>query len=206
LDPVRVRSEDHVGAGVDHPMGLVNLVSPRLCVELNTPMDRDDDEVRDRRRVPNGMQRKREVVAGGRSRVVRTRDFVHRIEHLVDPEDRDGPAVDLHADRSQRLRLVAPGADRGKAGGPDVAQRIQEPGRSIVIGMVVRLARDVDAGAAGRREGSGVAPERERLGLGIHHIGRRTFQVHDGEVVVAEQAAEAAPRPAISVRAERRDL
>jgi hypothetical protein len=85
-------------------------------------MDRDDDEVRDRRRVPNGTQRKREVVACGGSRLVRTRDFVHRIEHLVDPEDGDGPAVDLHADRSERVRLVAAGADRSKAGGPDVAQ------------------------------------------------------------------------------------
>jgi hypothetical protein len=85
-------------------------------------MDRDDDEVRDRRRVPNGTQRKREVVAGGRSGFVRTRDFVDRIEHLVDPEDGDRPAVELDADRSQRVRLVAPGADRGKAGGQDVAQ------------------------------------------------------------------------------------
>src|SRR5512133_588358 len=102
-------------------MGLTNLVAPRSWIELNTPMDRYDDEVRDRRRVPNGTQREREVVAGGRSRFVRTRDLVHRIEHLVDPEDGDGPAVDAHADRSQCVRLVAPGADRGKTGGPDVA-------------------------------------------------------------------------------------
>src|SRR5437867_13106348 len=108
-------------------MGLVNLIPPRPWVELDAPMDRDDDEVRGRRRVPNGTQREREVVARGCSWFIRTRDFVGRIEHLVDPDDGDVPAVDLQAGRSQRVRLVASGADRGDPGGPIVLKESTRP-------------------------------------------------------------------------------
>ena len=206
LDPVRMRAEDHVGAGIDHPMGLANLVPPRPRVELDAPMDHDDDEIRPGSRVPDGPQSEPEVVTCRRSGLLRTRDLVRRIEDLVDAQDGDRPPVDLQAGRLQRVGFVPSSADRDETRGTDLAQRVDQSGRSIVIGMVVRLARDVEAGAAGRRESSGVAPERERFGHGIHHIGHWTFQVRDGDVVAAEQPSQPAPGPAVPFGSERRDL
>jgi hypothetical protein len=119
---MRVRSEDHVGAGVDHPVGLADLVRPRPCFEFDPPMDHDEDQVRGSSRLPDGPEREPEVVAGGRSRLVRARDLVERIEHLVDSHGSDRPAVDLERGRTERLRPVGSGSDRGEPCGPDGVQ------------------------------------------------------------------------------------
>ena len=87
-----------------------------------------------------------------------------------------------------------------------VLERVHETRWSLIVGVVVRLAHDIDAGVTCRREGPRIAPERERLGLGIDDVGRGTFQIHHREVVAAEQPAQPAPCPVVPAGPERRDL
>ena len=79
-----VRSEDHVRACVDHPVGLLDLIRPGPRVELDAPMHHDDDEVRGSRRVPDRLQCEREVMTRGRPGRIGTGDLLHRVDHFVD--------------------------------------------------------------------------------------------------------------------------
>src|SRR6266496_6561019 len=95
----------------------------------------------------------------GRSRFLRSGHLAQRVEDLIDPEDRDLPAVELEGRGAQGLVPVGARADRDEARPPGPVERVDEPGRALVVGVVVRLAHDIDTGTPPCRESIRVASD-----------------------------------------------
>ena len=131
LQPVGVAAHDDVRSGPGEAAGERPLIRARAALELDPPVEEDDDGVRRPASFAYRPQEARHVLRGGEPGLSGPggpgADQVV-VEHLRRAEDRDALAVDCPPVRRVRLSVVAADPDDREAVAPGRRERVAEAG------------------------------------------------------------------------------